>query len=255
MTKHENLFKTLQIKPNTQLVLDYLIKHGLSPVKDIAHSLNIPKSTVYDSLDELVTQSLVVEYSEARGRVFGVANKEQIIKISEQKINELKDNQNKLIEYINNTAREEGSSSKPKIKFYFGKEGIKQAFRDTMWNDKCKQAYLMWSTKEMLEILGPEFSEWHSSMRLRYKIVLNVIRKKEDKKFDTTEGLKEGWNSLREIRHAPKKIDWNMSYWIYDNKVLFSGGGKDKFGFVVHDKEFTDLMITLWKQVWEVSEK
>jgi sugar-specific transcriptional regulator TrmB len=253
-TSTENLFKTLQIKPNAQLVLDYLIKHGLSPVKDIAHSLNIPKSTVYDSLDELVTQSLVIEYSEERGRIFGIADKEQIAKISEQKIKELQDNQNKLIEYIKNTERED-PTSKPKIKFYFGKEGIKQAFRDTMWNEKCKQTYLMWSTKDMLDILGPEFSEWHSSMRLRHKIVLNVIRKKEDKKFDKTEGLKEGWNSFRDIRQAPKNIDWNMSYWIYDNRVLFSGGGSDKFAFVVHDKEFANLMTTLWKQVWEISEK
>ncbi|MEN9921542.1 MAG: hypothetical protein RLZZ517_520 [Candidatus Parcubacteria bacterium] len=254
MDKTANIFKSLQIKPNAQKVLDYLISHGTSPVKDIAFALKLPKSTIYDALDELISQSLIVEYTEDRGRVFGIADKEQLIRISEQKIAELKENQKKLLEYINDSKKED-SISKPKIKFYFGNEGIKQAFRDTMWNERCKETYLMWSTKEMLEILGPEFSEWHSSMRLRYQITLNVIRKIQDKQLDSTEGLKEGWNSYREIRHAPKNLDWSMSYWIYDNKVLFSSGGKDRFAFIVHSKEFVDLMILLWKQVWEISEE
>jgi hypothetical protein len=46
-----------------------------------------------------------------------------------------------------------------------------------------------------------------------------------------------------------------MSYWIYDNKVLFAGGGKERFAFIVHSKEFTDLMIVLWKQMWEISKE
>lgn len=252
MDKKENIFKSLGIKANSQLVLDFLITHNLSSVKDIAFELNLPKSTIYDALDELMIESLVTEYVEDRGRVFGITDKERIIRVGDQKIEEFKKNQEKLLQYINN-AQKEDTVSKPKIKFYFGNEGIRQAFRDTMWHSECKETYLMWSTKEMLEILGPEFSEWHSSMRLRYKIVLNVIRKTEDKEIDKTEGLKEGWNSYRSIRHAPTEIDWNMSYWIYDNKVLFSAGGKERFAFVVHSKEFTNLMITLWKQVWEVS--
>lgn len=197
-------------------------------------------------------ESLVTEYTEDRGRVFGITDKERLVRVSDQKIAELKENQKNLLEYINSVQKED-TVSKPKIKFYFGNEGIKQAFRDTMWHDKCKETYLMWSTKEMLEILGAEFSEWHGSTRLQYKIVLNVIRKIEDKEIDSTEGLKEGWNSYRSIKHAPKNIDWNMSYWIYDNKVLFSAGGKERFAFIVHSKDFADLMIILWKQVWEVS--
>jgi hypothetical protein len=90
-------------------------------------------------------------------------------------------------------------------------------------------------------------------MRLKYQITLNIIHKVQDGQFDTTEGLKEGWNSYRKIRQAPENFEWSVSYWIYDNKVLFSSGGKDRFAFIVHSKEFADLMILLWKQVWEVS--
>jgi len=253
MDKKENIFKSLGIKPNSQRVLDYLITHNVSPVKDIAFELNLPKSTIYDALDELMTESLVTEYVEDRGRVFGITDKERLVRISDQKIAELKENQKNLLEYINN-AQKEDSISKPKIKFYFGNEGIKQAFRDTMWHSGCTETYLMWSTKEMLEILGPEFSEWHSSMRLRHKVVLQVLRKDSDRAIEENiEGLAEGWKTSRLIRHVPPEIEWSMSYWIYDNKVLFSAGGKERFAFIVHSKEFADLMIIMWKQMWEIS--
>lgn len=253
INKTDNLFKSLGIKPNSGRVLDYLITHNVSPVKDIAFELNLPKSTIYDALDELMSQSLVTEYIEDRGRVFGVTDKQQLMRVSDQKIAELKENQKNLLEYID-TVQKEDSVSKPKIKFYFGNEGIKQAFRDTMWHSGCKETYLMWSTKEMLEILGPEFSEWHSSMRLRYKILLHIIQKESDRGIQkNAEGLGEGWKTLHTIRHIPPEIEWQMSYWIYDNKVLFSAGGKERFAFIVHSKEFTDLMIVLWKQMWEVS--
>jgi sugar-specific transcriptional regulator TrmB len=255
MAQTENIFKSLGIKPNSQRVLDYLITHNLSPTKDIAFALNLPKSTIYDALDELITESLVTEYTEDRGRVFGITDKEQLIRISEQKIKDLKENQKNLLEYIN-TAQKEDSVSKPKIKFYFGSEGIKQAFRDTMWHSGCIESYVMWPTKEMLDILGPEFCEWHSAMRLRYKIVLKILQKESDRGLQkSTQGLGEGWGTNRLIRHVPPEIDWHMSYWIYDNKVLFAGGESKHFAFIVHSKEFADLMIILWKQMWEISKE
>ncbi len=255
MDKKENIYKSLGIKPNAQKVLDYLISHNLSPAKDIAFELNLPKSTIYDALDELISESLITEYIEDRGRVFGIVDKERLMRVSEQKIKDLKENQKNLMEYIN-TIQKEDSISKPKIKFYFGNEGIKQAFRDTMWHEGCTETYLMWPTQEMLEILGPEFSEWHSSMRLRHKIVLYILQKESDRGIQkNTEGLGEGWTTQHIIRHIPKEIEWQMSYWIYDNKVLFAGGGNERFAFIVHSKEFADLMIVLWKQMWEISKE
>ncbi len=256
---------TLGLKPIAQKVFIYLTEHGLSPVTDISFNLNIPKSSIYDALSELSEQSLVIEYSENRNKKFSVIDSAGIEKIINQKIESLKDAGSALLAF-NSLHKSSVSAAKPKIKFYFGNEGIRQAFRDTTWNAHCHKTYLMWPTRDMIDVLTPEFSAWHSAQRLKYKVRMYIIRKESDlilgqknsKLRKTNRAIdtlmeSQGWKTDRDIRSAPKGIDWDMSFWVYDNKCLCASSGSEKFAFVVHSKEFAGLMVTLWKQVWEVS--
>jgi sugar-specific transcriptional regulator TrmB len=249
----------LGLKPGSQEVLLYLIEHGVSSVAEISHSLSTPKSSIYDALEELVRHSLVTEYSENRSKTFGVSDVNQIIHKSNQSLERLKHANELLVSYIQ-TAEPIRQVSKPKIKFYFGDDGIRQAFRDTMWHKDCKETFLMWPTKEMVDILTPEFCDWHASGRIEHGVMMYVIHKESDKKWENRPEAKQlnqtrGWADLRELRYAPKNMNWSMSYWIYDDKCLFASGGAEHFAFVVQSREFVELMKILWKQVWEVSEK
>ena len=250
----------LGLKPIAQKVFIHLTEHGTSPVTDIAFKLNIPKSSIYDALSELLVESLVIEYSENKNKTFGVIDNDGLEKIIFQKVEKLKNAGSALL-HFSSLKKHSGNKSKPRIKFYFGDEGIRQAFRDTTWNKHCTQTYLMWPTREMVKVLTPEFSAWHSEQRLKYKVFLNVIRKYSDKNMDeektsTSTGKlvqSRGWANDREIRTAPKGFNWDMSFWVYDNKCLCASSGEDKFAFVVHSKEFADLMTLLWRQVWNIS--
>jgi sugar-specific transcriptional regulator TrmB len=248
--------KVLGLKIHAQNVLLYLIKHDVSPAAEIASGLNLPKSTVYDALNELLSNSLITEFNQDRSKQFGVIDVDRLGRVSENKINELKAAQESLLGYIKGTIKTK-SVARPKIKFYAGHEGIRQAFRDTMWHDRCKETYLMWPTKEMVDILGQEFSAWHSSLRLKHKVMMYAIRTHADRDWEKVPGDSElfdtpGWKNDRKIRYAPKNLKWDMSYWIYDDKCLFASGGTEKFGFIVHSKEFSNLMQTLFSQMWKV---
>ena len=163
-----------------------------------------------------------------------------------------------LITYIQENSQKESNSSisRPKIRFYYGVEGIRQAFRDTPWSEKHLETYLMWPMKEMVDLLGEEFLIHHGTPRLHHKIDMKVVQKHEDKgvvpesfkwkKYDANE-------ELTEIRYAPKDMNWNISYWIYGDKVLFAGSGYEKYAFVVQSKEFASLMKLMWEQMWSVA--
>ncbi len=250
---------TLGLKDNAQRVLLYLTEHGISPVVQIAAGLNLPKTSVYDALSELIEKSFVAEYNEGKSKKFGTIDPDGIEKITNEKIKEIRSAQETFITYMHSTKKIR-STSRPTTKFYIGSEGIRQAFRDTMWHAGCKESFLMWPTREMVDVLGTEFSAWHSNQRIKHNVHLYIIRKHSDRGIETDASAhmktlyqNEGWSKLNTVRNAPKGVAWDMSYWIYDDKCLFASSGAERFALIVHSREFAETMKVLWKQMWNVS--
>ncbi len=261
MKKEININQTLGIlglKPASKRVLIALSEGGVMSVSDIASKLNLPKSSVYDSLNELIEKSLVTEFSDDKGKTFAISDNEQILRVHKQKIEELQNAQSDLMEFIKQNHKID-QTARPRIKFYSGVEGIKQAFRDMSWVKDYKEAYLMWPTTDMIETLGIDFLFWHREPGLELGVKVNVIEPERDRPLREKEGhewlRQDEVNILNKKRYAPKGVDWHMSYWIYGDKTLFASGGDEKIAFVIHSKEFADLQHLLWKQMWDISKE
>jgi predicted transcriptional regulator len=248
-----NFLDTFGLKGISKRVLLDIVDNGISTVVDIAARLNMPKSSVYDALDTLLKASLVNEYSDDRGKSFGISDNEQLARIHAEKIKELQDAQSSLLSFIGNH-KKETSVARPRIKFYAGVMGMRQAFRDMPWSNKHKEAYLMWPLKDMLDTLGEDFLRWHGTQRFQYGVVINAIEKDEDRSLQVKkhDWLKNDFETnLVRLRYLPKDVDWKMSYWIYGDKCLFASGGKEKIAFTIHSKEFCEVMKIMWDNTWK----
>jgi predicted transcriptional regulator len=246
----------LDIKPITREVLSVLARKGRSPAADIAVDLNKPKSSIYDGLDELLKLGLITEESSGHARIFVLAKEEQVEEIKKTQVSNL---ESAFAEVIRMSQEQETKTvARPRIRFYSGKEGIQQAFRDTQWTSHHKDAYLMWPMKDMIDTLGENFLKFHSEGRLKHKVMIHSIRKDSDRVLEDKnyKWLEDDTKiNLREVRYAPRDLDWNMSFWAYGDQTLFAGSGSEYFAFIMKSKEFTDLMILLWEQMWEKSTK
>ena len=245
----------LHLNTSTERTLAALAHLKRASAADVARYLNKPKSSVYDGLDELVNLGIATEESDETGRVFSLAKPEQM---SQVKIRRLKLIETAFGAISEMNTGQESVVARPRVRFYTGVEGIRQAFRDMPWTARYKDSYLMWPMKEMLETLGEEFLKFHGSQRHTHGVMLHSVRKESDRK-----ALSEKYQWLesdplsqrREVRYAPKDADWSMSFWVYGNQTLFAGSGSEHFAFIVRSKEFADLMTLLWRQMWEQSEK
>ena len=108
-----------------QVLLD-ILGHGVSSVATIAARLGMPKSSVYDAIPPLLEQSLVNEYSDNRGKTYGISDNEQIARAHKEKIEQLQKAQASLLELLTTRHAQDDSPAQPKIKFYSGTLGIKQ---------------------------------------------------------------------------------------------------------------------------------
>lgn len=256
----DQICQVLDIKPVTKRILLSLIEKGNMTVVDISSHLKIPKSTIYDSLQELMDKSIVIEYMDGRAKSFGISNLNQLEDVYKKQVDKLDTAHKSLISYIQENLNKVDNKgvSRPKIKFYYGVEGMKQAFRDTPWVEEHKETYLMWPMVEMVQLFGEDFLIHHGTPRLHHKINMYVVQKHTDKnnvpesfkwkKYDENE-------SLTHIRYASKNMDWSISYWIYGDQVLFAGSGEEKYAFVVYSREFAGLMKLMWQQMYSVAEE
>lgn len=239
-----------------RILLD-IIHHGDSSVADIAGRLGIPKSTIYDSITPLLRESLVNEYSGHRGKMFGISDDEQLVRAHLEKMDEFKRAHTSLLSFIKNTHRSTGSTE-PKIKFYAGVLGIKQAFRDMPWRKDVTETFMLWPTRDMIGI-DEDFFKWHGTQRFKYRVFIYAVEKHEDRALQR--GTKHEWlkndarDNLVSVRYLPKGVDCKMSFWLYGDKCLFASGGTERIAFTVHSREFCAMMKLLWQSMWDVAKK
>ena len=80
-------------------VLLDIVSNGVSSVAQISARLNMPKSSVYDAVIPLLEQSLINEYSDDRGRTYGISDSEQLARAHKEKIDELQKAQASLLAF------------------------------------------------------------------------------------------------------------------------------------------------------------
>lgn len=241
--------------PSQQVLMD-IVRHGTSPVADIAARLNMPKSTIYDAIAPLLEQSLINEYDDGRGRSYGVSDAGQIARAQEERLAALKEAQSSLLSLVTES-RTHDSVARPKIKFYSGALGVKQAFRDIMWQKDLKETFMFWPTRTMIGI-DEEFFKWHGTQRFKYGVFIYAVEVHEDRKIQGVQKhhwLRNTKDNLVEVRYLPKGVDCKMSFWLYGNKCLFASGGDEKIAFTVHSKEFAQMMKLLWQSLWSQAKK
>lgn len=243
------------LKETSKKVFISLLELGASPASLIAIHLSIPKSTIYDALRELSDFALVLEFEEDGKKKFGLNDLGQISNLHKQKISELKESENNLKEILP-LLKIENNSLKPKIRFFTGKEGARQAISDILWY-KDITTYAMWPMRDMLDAIGEDYLSLHNEERIKRNISIKTVRPEADRKIDFKKNplIKAGSDTLREIKYIPKKIEWQMSFWIYGDKCIFASAGREYFSFIVHSKEFSMLMKILWEQMWNISKK
>ncbi len=250
----ENILSIIDINGNTQKILLELFSNGPQTAAFLSKKLSIPRPSVYDALHILEKRSLVVFQEDNGKKIFSPTNPEYISTIideSSNKILQAKDDFSKIIPTLLKSPR----ITEPKIRMFSGRDGCQQVMRDILWYKNIK-TYTLWPMHKMIEILTPEFLEWHNKRRVENNLYLKSTRKfldKDDiKKYPFMGDKKE---DLREVRFLPESVDFSMSYWIYGDNVAFVSAGEELYGFIVHSKEFSEMMLLNFNLFWDIAKK
>ncbi len=246
------LFDQLSIPLTAQKIFTELLERGPATARTLAEHIGIPRPSVYDNVKILIKMDLVSERDEENKKVFYIDDLENIPDLVQDKIDTLQ-SEKKKIEHLLPSLSKQTTFNEPKVKFYSGREGVKQVLNNILWH-KNIETIIMWPMSEMLKVLGKDYLAEMNKIRIKNNISIRGIWPK-DKKVNFKEnpfvGVGEG--HLRELRYAPKGMTWNMGYWMYGDKVGFLSSRKEGFGFVVQSKDFAELLRVQFEAIWNIS--
>ena len=250
----QDILKNIGLSETASRVYLHLLESGVSSARQVAEHISIPRTSVYDNLKILINLGLVVEENRENKRLFQIDDVKNISRLVKGQIENLQ-KQDKALKAILPTLGKQTDYLEPKIKFYSGAEGVKHVLNDILWYEDI-ETLTVWPISEMLSVLGADYLEEHNRKRIRRGISIRAIWPKDKSiKFGQFPFLGMGKDFLREIRVAPKGLTWNMGYWLYADKVAFISSRQESFGFIVHSRDFMEMIKSQFELVWPLCKK
>lgn len=248
----ENILKEANFSEIASRLYLRLLEAGPTPARRLAENLNIPRPSVYDHLRVLIEQGLVTEREENNIKVFAADEPKRLLQLMQEKTDRLQQQTEGLRKILPELTKKH-SPLEPKIKFYLGREGIRNVLRDMLWYENI-ETLAMWPIKDMLEIVDRDYLAELNRKRIRRGISIRGIWPQDQLvNLKDYQFLGVGPKHLRTMHLAPTGITWPMSYWLYADKVAFISSQREGFSFLVASADFAELQRLQFEFIWQAT--
>lgn len=226
---------------------------GISVLR-LSKLMNVPRSTIYGYINELVEKGLVKKGLKEERSLYFPESKEKILLLFAE--------QEDLIESAKEIITQDWSEEvkqlhKPGFFIYEGSEAYKSIFRDLL-SEKPDVLYVYWPINSMFDFVPEEDLRDYHRKRVKSGTEVRVLwpqsKKISKKRFNDLFYGDEKYN-LREIRLLPKGIDHTIGYMIYGNKVAFISSNKEQYGFVINSHDLAISLRSQFQYIWKQSKK
>ena len=225
---------------------------GLMTASQLAKSANISRTSVYDILKKMSDLGLIIETQQNNIKQFTIQPPEKIKILINEKEKEIIAVKRELGE-LSKDYKLKKQEIKPKLQIYEGREALQQMMKDLLLYRDIT-IYVFWPIKKIVELLTPDFMSKFHKERIERNISIKAIWPASQSLFVQNHSfLKIDPNYKREVRIAPKNIDFSLGYSIYNNSIRYISSSKENFGFIVESIEMAEMMRSQFDLIWEQS--
>lgn len=246
----EKILQKIGLSPKEVTVYLASLRLGSQPASVIANSTNIKRTTIYDIFETLIKKGLATKIDKGAAIYFQVLDPQNLINYLDRDKNEYIRKVEKEKEEIKEVlpvlkSLENPESTKPKVQFYEGEKGMRQAYEDTLTSSESIRAYA--NVEDMHKALPnffPEYYERRKEADISIRAIcpdneLSIERHKHDKEESRT------------IKLVDKKnYEFSPEVNIYDDKVLIASW-QEKMAIIIQSKEIADLHKKMYDLLWK----
>ncbi|MDP2630000.1 MAG: helix-turn-helix domain-containing protein [Candidatus Uhrbacteria bacterium] len=235
--------KGVGMSENKARVYVACLELGVGTAAQIAKKAHIHRTSVYEILKDIHSDGLISSTPKGASTLFTVERPEQLKVLLKEKERNIDAILPELRSRLNRTG------DMPRVRFYEGVEGVRMMLADTLTaHDALLRAML--SITDFNDFLGKKWFGDYTNKRIAARKKLRVLRP-ESKEVP---GLYPGsTKDNREVRLAPRDIEFSLSEYIYDNKVVLISTAKEGYGMIIESKEYCAVQLLLFETLWSVS--
>lgn len=223
-----------------------LLEMGPSTAAEIARKAKINRTTSYDILESLAGEGLVGLTGEAKVQKYVAEDPRKVISFLENKIKKAATRLEEAKALLPQLLSIYNVKEKPKVKFYEGTSGMREAFEDTL---EAKNEILAYAVGEdMFRALSKEYFNEYFKKRMAKQISVRVIAPDDPgSRAVAANDTKE----MRTTRLVPKdKFYFSIEMNIYNDKIMIVSW-KEKFAIIIESQEIAAGQRKIFELAWE----
>ncbi len=228
-----------------------LIRLGAQPASTIAKKAGINRTTTYDIIESLTKRGLISSTRKGGSTYFKALDPKELINYLEREKIEHTKKLSKYQQEIEDVlpaliSLENPESTKPKVTFYEGKKGMRQAYEDTLTSSEPILAYA--NVEDMHNGLPDFFPEYYQRRGVEKKIHIKAIMPNNPTSIDRAK--KDKQENRESVLISQDKYDFSPEINVYDDKVLIASW-REKMAIIIKSKEIADLHKKMYQLCWD----
>jgi sugar-specific transcriptional regulator TrmB len=246
----KNLLSALNFSEKESLVYLALLEIGSGKAQEIAKKTGLNRTTVYDIFEVLMQKGLVSKFKKGPATFFNALEPKHLLtyldREKEEQAKKIEKQKQKVSELLPQLVSLQNIfTNKPKVQFFEGEKGMREAYEDTLTADGILLGY---SNLETIHEGLPNFFPEYYKRRVEKKIFGKGILPRNKISFErTTHNQAE----MRDVRFLPDEdMTFSPEINIYNNKILITSW-KEKMAILIESKELADLQRLTFNLLWE----
>ena len=222
-----------------------MLELGPATATKIARKAGINRTTSYDILDDLAQDGLINLLGETKVQRYAAENPKKVINFLE---NRIKKAQAKLAQaqgLIPQLLSVYNTKEKPRVRYYEGRDGVKEAFEDTLTATETIRIYAV--GEDMFSALSEEYFRDYFARRVTQGIATRVIAP------DTPESRAVAKTDAQDMRTTllvpADQFYFSTETNIYDNKIMIASW-REKFAVIIESKEIAEGYKKTFELAW-----
>jgi sugar-specific transcriptional regulator TrmB len=249
------LLKQLNFSEKETAVYLALIELSSAKAKEISKKTSLNRTTVYDICDILLQKGIISKYKKGASTFFNALDPKHLLtyldREKEEKNNEIEKQKQKVSDLLPQLISMQNiyGKTKPKVEFFEGEKGMREAYGDTL---SSKEIILAYANAETMHKGLPNFFPEYYKRRAEKKIFIRAIIPKN--KINIERVLR-NQDEMRDTRFLPEEsMSFSPEINIYNNKMLVASW-EEKMAIIIESKELAELQKLIFNLLWNTLPK
>ena len=246
----EKALEDVGLSQKEQRVYLELLKIGTGKAGILAKKTELNRTSVYDVLGSLGRKGIISSYRKGSQTYFSATDPHRLLSYLEQekadKVASIEANKLRLEALLPQfISLQDISPNRPKVQFFEGENGMREAYEDTLTSREPIRAY---ANVETMHQGLPNFFPEYYARRAKKKIFIRAICPRNEL---SAERHKHDQEEMREVRFLPDaSLTFSPEINVYNNKMLVASW-IEKMAIIIESKELADLQKLTFEMIWQ----